>query len=432
MSSRQLEAINHCFTDDYIFAAVGAVRSGKTAACIASHCRYVLGHPEMRRMDHGIIGVTEGTIRRNLIFPEISYLSILRALGVRPYTASAGGYHLCIPLLERTMRIWMIGAQDTTVAVDRVAGATWGSVHIDEGARIPEEVWDIVLSRLSGRYSKVWTGLNPGGTRHWFRRRFVNRTSGDSEKARVVTFNLSDNPGIPKEAINRLERSFTGHTRKRLIEGIWSDASGLVWPKWVEAEVGDELWKSELHPGSFSDDPVSWSVGISWSSAGVFGAVIAAHPNESRETGVVVADRIRDPSLSDPLSDLEHGKETVDWIRSVSGRDASKVMVVVNKILPNVVAEEIERSGYALSDAETDELGGIQETGSRLADGSWRISLECNELLNEIPSYLWDEEWAKAGGEDRPQKEASPLCDALRHIAHAPPLPSLISTVHPF
>lgn len=408
---KQREAILHGSSDDFVLVAQGAVRSGKTAACIAGHALYTLTE-EQRQYDHFVVGVTEGALLRNIIYPPISYLSVYRALGLRPYTATRGGFHICVPLVGRIMRIWIMGSADSTVAVDRMAGATLGSIHFDEGARVPEAVWDMALSRLTAASAKVWTGLNPGGVRHWFARRFIR--GAQAEHARILDFRLDDNPGLAPGVKTKLMRSFAGHQHRRLILGEWCDASGQVWPLWEIGEVGDAAWGGSV-------EPAAWSVGLDWSSAGPWGAVAVAHPDESMERGVVVAEHRHDPAEDDTQQDAEHGRHVAAWMGEVTGAAPSSVRLVVSDDTPETLRGALEAAGYRPDPEDGDLIGGLQATGARLGAGDWRISEGCRSLIEELAAYIWDAEWAERGGADRPEPMPAPLCTALRYVGDAAP-----------
>ena len=407
-SPKQRQALLHGCTEHDLLVAIGAVRSGKTVAAVGGHCRYMLGHPAMRTMDHGVIGVTEGSIRRNLIYPAFGYLGFLRAMGFQAKLVSGGGPHIQVPLIARTMRIWLFGAADSSVAVSRMAGATLGSFLSDESARQPREVWEMAWSRLSSKHSKAWSTLNPGATKHWFRKDVIQHPE---KHANVVHYTMDDNPILDDETKARILAGLRGHARKRLGFGEWADPAGLIYPLWSE--------------GTLDYVPLSWSVGVSWSSAGVFGALVAAHPERSASRGVVVSERRYDPNEEEILSDEEQGAATADWIERVTGGARSSVQIIGSEDTPEAFRSKLRKEGYRWAFADDDELKGLQATSASLAGNAWQIAESCPELTNEISSYLWDEERGKKG-EDRPAPGAAPLCTALRAIAFPPAAPRII------
>ena len=411
-SRRQWQAIQHGASNRFLFAALGEARSGKTSGCIAGHSLFTL-HPEMATFDHGVIGVTEGSIRRNLLHPPINYLSCYRAVGLRPFTSSVGGFHLVVPLVDRILRVWMIGGSDTAAAIDRIAGGTWGSLHFDEGARIPEAVWDISLSRLSSENAKGWTGLNAEGKNHWWRKRFVlNPGSTDVD---LVHYVMTDNPTMGPKARKRMRSNLRGHMLRRLGYGEWCDAAGLIYPVWSRGEVMDRDWGKA--------EPRAHSVGVSWSAAGIFGSVLTAHPGHDRKRGVVIAERRHDPEKEDTVQDSEQADRTRDWIMdTLPGVMPHRIRVIGDTATPDVFKTRMRAAGFRWSKADSaDVLGGLQATATALGSGAFRLAAEITALPEELESYIWDGDWATKGREDRPMEMPVPLATAIRHVVHAPP-----------
>lgn len=412
-SPRQWKAIRHGAGNRFLFAALGEARSGKTSACIAGHSLYTL-HEEMATFDHGVIGVTEGSIRRNLLHPPINYLSCYRAVGLRPFTSSVGGFHIVVPLIDRILRVWMIGGSDTAAAIDRIAGGTWGSLHFDEGARIPEAVWDVALSRLSSEDAKGWTGLNAEGKNHWWRERFI-LNPGDTD-VDLVHYKMTDNPVMGPKARQRMRSNLRGHMLRRLGYGEWCDAAGLICPVWHRGAVGDGTWGKA--------EPMAHTVGVAWSAAGTFGAILAAHPGQDRKRGVVITERQHDPEQDDLLLDSEQADRTRDWIAAaLPDVPPYMVRVIGGSGTPAAFRSRLQNAGFQWTDADdADELGGLQAMTTALGSSDYRLGEDVGFLAKELDSYLWDAEWAKKGKGDRPADMAAPMATALRHVVHAPPV----------
>ena len=268
-------------------------------------------------------------------------------------------------------------------------------------------------SRLSAEDSKGWTTANPGGTRHWFRRRVVR----DRAKigAVVENYSMDDNPGLSEAAKARIKAGLRGHAYRRLVLGEWCDAAGMIFPHWTLVDRAPQTGAPH------------WRVGVSWSSAGAVGAVLGVLDGPDRQDkrrGVVVAERRHDPETEDLIPDAQQGEETAAWITRVTGledRDLRfRARVLGASRTPPAFRDAIRDAGYRFATADDGDLhGGIQSTSAALASGAWRISRACGELRDELPSYIWDPEAAKRG-EDKPLRAPAPLCNALRNMLHAP------------
>jgi len=75
---------------------------------------------------------------------------------------------------------------------------------------------------------------------------------------------------------------------------------------------------------------------------------------------------------------------------------------------------ELSAANLWVVDANNDVLDGIRKTSSVLTQRRIRISAECEELIRELPSYMWDPDAIKRG-EEAPIKTNDHGCDALRY-----------------
>ena len=165
-TDKQRQIFRHAVTGPtgprWLFA-IGATRTGKTAAVAAAHAAFTqLG--AMPTRDHAIIGPNLSQIRRNIVEAEIGTLSVLRRAGHRGASLSTvGGWHVQVPRGRgRTCKIWLIGGSDEK-AVNRITGSTFGSVVCDELPLLPESVWNQAMARmLSVPGARGWATGQPG------------------------------------------------------------------------------------------------------------------------------------------------------------------------------------------------------------------------------------------------------------------------------
>lgn len=118
-------------------------------------------------------------------------------------------------------------------------------VWIEEANRFTEDDLNEVLARVRGKaapWQQVILATNPDAPSHWINKRLIQ-----GGEASVYYSKALDNPYNPPgylEALNRL----TGILRKRLLEGKWVQAEGVVY----------EDWRPELHVIDPFEIPEDW------------------------------------------------------------------------------------------------------------------------------------------------------------------------------
>ena len=225
LSAKQQTAFDHARSDDVLYLASGAVRSGKTAACGAAFSLFAALHDG----DHVLVGRTEAAIMRNIVRAQpLGLLSVVRAAGCLAKVSGVDGRHVSID--GGRSKVWIFGASDVGV-VDRIAGSTFKAGMIDEITRLQsgEELWQMLWTRFSTDIRKLWATTNPGALRHWAKRMLIDQR--EKYRGRVVSFIMDDNPALSTEVKEGIAAGLFGHHRQRLIDGLWVDATGLIYPR---------------------------------------------------------------------------------------------------------------------------------------------------------------------------------------------------------
>ena len=384
LSPRQRDVVNHWWTSDRLLVAVGAIRSGKTYAAADGLARFLISSAEGH--DYAIVGVTQDAAWRNVGRPLMAHLERLvtparedRQHGLR-IRAGVG------------RSVWIIGANDEA-ARKRIQGMTLRGLIVDEAALVPEDAWVMSTSRLSVEGAKVWATLNPESPGHWFRRQVIQRL--ERWRGQLVDFRLRDNPTLSEQVIADYETTYTGHMHARMIEGQWAGASGLIFPSW--------------HTGAKPDKVTRWILGVDWAGSGVFAAVMIALDESGR--GAVVAERIYDARVSEPLTDTEQADRTAKWASDVT---TEPIRVFGDPSTPAGAKNEFRKRRLWFYDADNTVADGISRTASALASGTLKVSEACPHLRTELGEYHWDRA-AQERGEDKPMKQADHACDALRY-----------------
>ena len=401
ISPRQRIAFAHATSDDILLLASGAVASGKTAACSAAFGLFAATHPG----DHLLLGRTESAVMRSCVRSDIGILSAVQEFGHRARVSGVDGKHVSIN--GGRSRIWVFGANSGTTS-DRIAGSTFVSGLVDEITLLHDgaELWPMVWSRFRTPIRKIWATCNPGALRHWVRQQII--LNPERYSARIESFTMDDNPGLAADVRASIEAALSGHHKHRYVDGLWVDATGLIYP--------------DVPAGGIPLHPQGYFMGLDWAASGVFAAVLLCRSASSGRTHVV-AERTWDHQERGALTDAEQGRRTAAWTRRYT--DAT-MDVYGDPTTPTAFQDILRGYGLHWTDGKNDVLPGIQALASGFGTSALTVDPACVELLREASEYAWDAKAAEQG-EDVPQKGGDHLLDALRYAWVTPPQRMAIS-----
>lgn len=374
----------------------GAVSSGKTIASLIALLGAVAEAPTTGLIM--VVGRTLQTIERNIIDPlQSEELFGDLAKFVHHTTGSATA-----KILGRTVHL--IGAFDAR-SEGRIRGATVSLAYVDEATLLPEAFWMMLLSRLRVRGARLLATTNPDGPGHWLRKNFI--LDAAAKKMIVFEFRLSDNPGLDPDYVEGLLAQYTGLWFRRFINGEWCLAEGSIY----------EQFDPERHVlrGPLPHLIALPAVGLDYGTTNPFAACLLGVEGPNAETGrparLVVAREYRhDPKKAGrQKTDAEYSKELRDWI----GGDRPSVIAVD----PSAASMKVQlyRDGVTnVKSGRNEVLDGIRLVGSLLATDRLVIHESCRALIEEMPGYSWDPDYAEKG-EDRPVKLDDHSLDALRY-----------------
>ncbi|WP_428102581.1 terminase large subunit domain-containing protein [Candidatus Rariloculus sp.] len=388
-SDKQLDVISFAKSTKLAIFAGGAIRSGKTTGQIFGFAIWALkrgyGH------DHALISQSVESAMRNVGFPLIDAFT---DLGIKCWYNRALGTRIIFRYQGRDHNIWVLGAADAK-SRKRIQGATLKGLLIDELCNIPEEMWNMAQSRMSIEGAKIWASYNPESPAHWVKRKLLDNL--DPLDGEVLHFVMRDNPSLSQAVIDRYERSFTGHFKRRYIDGVWCGASGLIYPVWHEAE---DIPGANVKP----------IISVDFALASVFAALMFRRD-------VCVSEYIYDARETKTRTEAEHAKAVVTWAKANYSSSIVGLTVYVDPSTPLSFKRLLRGEGFNVRNADNDVLPGIVTTAGRLEYGQIQIG-DCQHLKDELLSYSWDA--AKADiGEDAPIKMDDHACDALRYYAHS-------------
>jgi len=402
LQGKARDAVRLCTARTNIFE--GAVRSGKTVSSLLAWLRFVRAGPAGPLL---MAGKTERTLKRNIINP------LVEILGRKRCRLVAGTGELW--LLGRL--VYVVGANDER-ANEKIRGLTLAGAYVDEVTTVPESWWAMLLTRLSVEGARVFGTTNPEGPRHWLKVNYLDKaavhltrdndirqmSTGDRLDLHRFSFKLEDNPSLPTAYVEQVKRENVGLWYRRLVLGEWAFASGAVY----------DMFDSDRHVVRGPLPPLAAlpAAGVDYGTTAPFHAtLVAVTAGEAARLVVTREFRYDSKAVLRQLTDAEYstrfrtwlGADRPDWV-AVDPSAASFKIQLWRDGLSNVV------------DARNDVVDGIRLVSSLFATGRLVIHESCAGLLDEIPSYSWDDKAAEKG-EDRPVKADDHGCDSVRYAA---------------
>lgn len=213
------------FAENDFVIADGAIRSGKTIACIIG---FMTWSQEMFAGESFILaGKTMGALKKNVIRPM---LQILEAWGW-PYEYIRSGTDARIEIGSNTY--YLYGA-NTEAAQDALQGLTAAGAYLDEAALFPRSFVDQAIGRCSVEGAKIWMNCNPAGPHHYIREEYILKAR--EKKVYHLHFAMTDNLTLSRGVLERYRRLWPHGSvfYKRFILGRWVAADGLIYQQFAD------------------------------------------------------------------------------------------------------------------------------------------------------------------------------------------------------
>ena len=195
--------------------------TGKTyAACYKAHwnCREYPG--------------AQGALVRKVAaaIPGTVLATMKRIIGNFPVNYFGGDKNPERIIYPNGSQIWIGGMDNPT----KVLSGERDFIQVCQAEELQINDWEVMTTRSTGRgavmpYTQVFGDCNPSGSKHFLRTR---------PQIRMILSHHRDNPTLYDDAGNLTEQGkrslsalegLTGVRRKRLLEGIWATAEGVVY-----------------------------------------------------------------------------------------------------------------------------------------------------------------------------------------------------------
>jgi PBSX family phage terminase large subunit len=398
LAPKQLEFAINCIAKWNL--AHGSVRSGKTVGTLFAFMHAVDCCPDSQIW---MIGHTSSTIYDN----AISLLLNARPKGVPDPLSTYRP--LCTWLKgDRELRykdkvISTTGAKDAG-AIGAIQGKTMSLVYCDEMTLYPESIIDMIDTRLSNPYSRGFASMNPSHPTHKLKQ-WIDKAEAGNKDYYALQFTLDDNPYLDEGYKQRIRDSLSGLFYKRNYLGLWCLAEGAIF----------DFFDRKLHVLARPPTAAEYFVcGIDYGTVNAFACVLlGVSTGRYTQTGKMMwveKEYYWDPKKTGRQKTNSEFAEDVKTFLEPYG---------VRSIYIDPSAEafqlELRRKGLHPVHANNDVENGIQMMTSEMKKGNLFVMKECENLIREIESYVWDSKAADKGY-DEPLKKDDHAVDALRYV----------------
>jgi len=391
--------------------AHGSVRSGKTVANTFRVMQAVNNCPDSNIW---FIGHTASTIYHNVIrlITEERPSGTPDPLAVfRPMCHwMKGDRELCFTDSRGNLkRISTVGAKDAG-AVGAIQGKTMSLVYCDEMTLFPDNIIEMISTRISNPYSMLFATMNPSHPSHILKQWVDKAREGDPDYYEMQ-FRLEDNPFVDEGYKNRIKNSLSGVYYKRLYLGEWTLAEGSIF------DFFDRQFHVVSRPPRAAD---YWILGVDYGTNNAFAAVLigVCCGRYTQSAPIVWAEkeyywdhrtRGYQKSSSEFADDLKR------WIEPYSVQS-----IYIDPSAANFRLD-LQKRGMHPVNADNDVNDGIVKMISMLKGdqktGQLYICSECENLIREMQGYVWHPKCAEKG-EDQPLKMNDHAVDALRYAVN--------------
>ncbi len=396
--------------------ADGAIRSGKTVCMSLSFVFWAM--TRFNGQNFGMCGKTIGSFRRNVLF----WLKIM--LRSRGYAVIDHRTDNLVVVSKGNIEnyFYIFGGKDER-SQDLIQGITLAGVFFDEVALMPESFVNQATGRCSVDGSKYWFNCNPDGPYHWFKLKWIDKSTGYLGKQKTAEirkkaaeekkdaglkeilylhFTMDDNLSLSEKIKDRYRNMYSGVFYKRYILGLWAMAEGIIY------DMFDSI-KHICHTLQVNDDvPYYVSCDYGTQNATVF--LLWCKKN----TGKWVCCREYYYSGRDEDSqktDTEYADDLKKWLNGIK-----PVKIIIDPSAASFIAE-LKKRGYSIKKAKNDVLDGIRFVASLLNEEKISFHESCVNTIKEFASYIWDVK-ASERGEDKPVKQYDHAMDAVRYFCY--------------
>ncbi len=410
LSSKQKDVLKH--STSRVNLLEGSIRSGKTFTSLIRWLTFIASDaPKQGALI--MVGKSRDAIYRNIFEPIENDPTLAPFQQYIHYKQGAP----TATIFGRMVHV--IGAADNK-AESKIRGMTVGGAYVDELTTLPHEFFKQLLGRMSVKGAMMFATTNPDSPNHWLRQEYLLR-AGELPDWQFWHFTMKDNPGLPDEYRESLEREYSGLWYRRFILGEWVAAEGAIYDGFDEER---HVLKPHQLPPMERIIIAGLDYGITHRTrAYLIGIGKATFDAQGRYTQD--DEGVKKPALfvlsefaPDTATVGQHAAMFRAWLANQPIEKWREPEWITVDPAAAVFKQQLFNDGMTnVMNAHNAVLAGIQTVASLFATNGLFISSECEYLIKGIPSYRWDST-ATTRGETRPIKEDDDEVDALRYAVY--------------
>lgn len=279
----------------------------------------------------------------------------------------------------------------------KVMSSEYDRIAVNEATEIDERTWQTLKTRLRNgvlAYQQIIGDCNPAGPRHWLN---VRCNAGTTRRIQTTH---RDNPAywdvatgdwtpMGRSYVETTLAGLTGVQRKRLYEGVWAAAEGIVYPEFVPEMIREQ-------------DVTGWTTYLA--------ADIGSRNPTCIGTGHVAGDGRVHISREVYRRNMT-ATEIVQAIKDEADRCTPDAIFIDPSAKGYI--DDLQRDGYPAIAADNDILEGIQRVKGMLTNG-FTIDPSCVNIIDEFGLYAYPDN--PKIETDKPVKDNDHGMDMLRYL----------------
>ena len=387
--------------------ADGAIRSGKTVSMSLSYTMWSMANYDGQNFI--MAGKTISSFKRNVLQ---NLKLMLTSRGYHWIYHISGDFPNMLEVSRngRTNYFYIFGGKDEG-SQDLVQGITAAGAFFDEVALMPESFVNQATARCSVEGATWWFNCNPAGPMHWFKLEWIDKRI--KKRLLYLHFTMDDNLSLSEKVKEKYRAMYAGVFYLRYIKGLWVVAEGLIYTMLTD----DNLYTDQERPVALKNTAMkAITVDYGTTNPCVFlevwddGQTIWIDQEYRWDSRSEEARRSANPQRTD-------AQYADDMTEFMGMEPQNQCMVVVDPSAASFITE-LRSRGLYVKLANNEVADGIRVVGSLLAKRNIRINKDnCNGLISEMQSYVWDDKAAERG-EEKPVKQKDHGPDALRYYCY--------------
>ena len=367
----------------------GSAGQGKSEGSISTGLRFM---SNWENAQAAIVGYSRETVNANL-GEYINKWSTILGYPDPNVSLNTNSFKLG----SNTIRI--VGANNVK-ALSKIKGATFSWILVDEVDQLPtEEVFEMLLSRLRKRHSKMVCTMNATFPLHWIYENWILKCK--EKNISLLTSDFGSNYLLDPSYSEFLLTSYDGPMKARMIDNMFVSSAGTIYPKYTKIPR-DRLPKGPpqsvflcVDPGSENPFAASWI--LKWPQSTKY-FVVEEYYYRPRYDG---GHRFYDEHIQAIKTIQEDNSIIPHWITGIYC-DRS------NKEIMELLTKHFKRpSGY-----ENSLESGIQCVALALKNENLLILDSLKWTAKELGSYM-------RGKDDQPIQQNDHLMDGIRYFCQA-------------